>query len=125
VLALTGCAIQPEHVCLSSQQQAVHDSIYFGAATPHGVVSREAWAHFVDSVITPRFPSGFTLLQASGQWRSAEGTIVREPSNVLEVVHPADRRSEDAVREIIDTYKTQLQQEAVLRIRSVTCVSFN
>jgi hypothetical protein len=50
---------------------------------------------------------------------------VREPSNVLEVVHPADRRSEDAVREIIDTYKKQLQQEAVLRIRSITCVSFN
>ncbi len=55
----------------------------------------------------------------------ADGSIVREPSNVLELVHEDDAASETAVRAIIDTYKTQFQQEAVLRIRAESCVSFD
>lgn len=124
VAALPGCAVLSAPVCSQSQQSAIHDILYFGTAKPVGIVSVEEWATFVDTVITPRFPMGLTLSQASGQWQLADGTIVREPSNVLEIVHAGDAIDEAAVREIIDTYRAQFQQEAVLRVRSPSCISF-
>ena len=38
--------------------------------------------------------------------------------------HPDDAPTEKAIRELVDTYKTQFQQETVVRIRSHTCASF-
>ena len=50
--------------------------------------------------------------------------FVREESHVLQLLHPDDAANEKAVRELVETYKSQFQQEAVLRIRSHTCASF-
>lgn len=123
-LLITGCAVTSEPRCIANQTLAIHDTLYFGTDKPSGVVSAQEWAQFVDAEITPRFPKGLTVAHVDGQWQSADGSIVREPSNVLEVIHPADAASETAVRAIIDTYKTQFQQEAVLWIRAESCVSF-
>lgn len=122
--ALTGCAVISTPRCADVQQPAVYDEVYFGTAKPDGVVSTQAWTKFVDTEITPRFPGGFTLSQATGQWRSADGAIVHEPSNVLKIVHPGNELSETAVRDIVAIYKNKFQQEAVLRVRSQACVSF-
>jgi Protein of unknown function (DUF3574) len=43
---------------------------------------------------------------------------------VLQILHPDDAATEKAIRELVDAYKTQFKQEAVLRIRSHTCASF-
>ena len=64
------------------------------------------------------------MWQASGQWRTAGGAILQEPSNVLTIVHPMDAQSEDAVLAIVAAYKSRFQQEAVLRVKSQTCASF-
>lgn len=73
--------------------------------------------------MTPRFPEGLSTWQASGQWRSASGEVIREPSYVLSLVHPDDPVPNKAVQEIIASYKTRFQQEAVLRVKSYTCMS--
>ena len=75
-------------------------------------------------VVTPRFPKGLTSSRASGQWLSADGEIVREDSHVLQLLHADDAPTENAIRELVDVYKTQFRQDAVLRIRSHTCASF-
>lgn len=64
------------------------------------------------------------MLQASGQWRAADGAIVRESSNVLDLIHPDDTVSEQAVTAIVGTYKLRFQQEAVLRVKAHACVSY-
>jgi Protein of unknown function (DUF3574) len=110
--------------CKDGDQLAIHDSLYFGTAKPGGVVSSEHWARFLESTFTPRFPKGLTSSRASGQWRGTDGEIVREDSHVLQLLHPDDAPTEKAIRELVDTYKAQSQQEAVLRIRSHTCASF-
>lgn len=110
--------------CKDGDHLAIHDSLYFGTAKPDGVVSSEDWARFLESTVTPRFPQGLTSSRTSGQWRSADGEIVREDSHVLQLLHPDDAPTEKAIREVVDTYKTQFQQEAVMRIRSYTCASF-
>ena len=43
---------------------------------------------------------------------------------MLQLLHPDDAPTEEAIRELIDVYKSQFRQEAVLRVRSHTCVSF-
>jgi hypothetical protein len=110
--------------CKDGDHLAIHDSLYFGTAKPGGVVSSEDWARFLETTVTPRFPQGLTSSRASGQWRDADGEIVREDSHVLQLLHPDDAATEKAIRELIEAYKTQFQQQAVLRIRSHTCASF-
>lgn len=124
VLAMAACVPMPDRPCPGGQRAAVQDTLYFGTAKPDGVVSPEEWAGFLGAVVTPRFPEGLTVWQASGQWKGADGSIVREASNVLNLAHPDDKTSEAAVLEIMGAYKAQFQQEAVLRLRSTTCLSF-
>ena len=86
-------------------------------------MTREEWREFVNRIVTPRFPQGLTSGEASGQWQGASGVIEREPSHVLQLVHADTAEAERAVNEIMAAYKTQFQQEAVLRIRSGACTS--
>lgn len=110
--------------CKDGDTLAIHNSLYFGTAKPNGVVTPEDWSGFLEKVVTPRFPQGLTLSRASGQWRGHDGEIIREDSHLLQLLHPDDSTNENAIREVIDSYKAQFQQEAVLRIRSATCASF-
>ncbi len=107
-----------------SEQALVNDLLYFGMAKPGGVVSAEEWAAFLGSVVTPRFPAGLTSWPASGQWRSADGSLTRENPHLLNLLHASDAASEVAVREVVAEYKAQFEQEAVLRVKSYACVSF-
>jgi hypothetical protein len=88
-----------------------------------GVVSQEEWSDFLRTVVTPRFPAGLTAWPASGQWRGADGQVVREDSYVLNLIHPGEASTEEGIRAIIAQYKTRFAQEAVLRVRSNVCTS--
>lgn len=123
-LALAGCASVHERACSSGEQSSVHESLYFGTAKPSGVVTPAEWSDFLRSTVTPRFPQGLTVWQASGQWRGADGAIVREASHVLTLLHPNDASNEKAVLEIVEAYKSRFQQEAVLRVKAHACTSF-
>jgi len=121
--ALASCASLSPKSCGSGQQVAVQELLYFGAEKPSGQVTAEDWSDFLAGTVTPRFPEGLTAWQASGQWLSASGGIVREPSYVLSLVHPANSADELALREIVDAYKSRFQQEAVLWVRSDVCMA--
>lgn len=123
-LALAGCASVHAPACTSAEQASIQDSLYFGTARPGGVVTPEEWAEFLKSTVTPRFPQGLTVWQAAGQWRGADGAVVREASHVLSLVHPNDASNEKAVLEVVVEYKSRFQQEAVLRVKAPACVSF-
>jgi hypothetical protein len=118
------CATPGEFKCPAGADRQVRDLLYFGSATPDGSVSAADWDAFLRDTVTPRFPDGLTVHAANGQWRGADGRIVREPSWVLELVHVDDARSEDAVDAIAEAYKSRFRQEAVMRVSSPACVSF-
>jgi hypothetical protein len=124
VLMTLGCTSLAPRTCAADQKDSVSDLIYFGVDTADGPVDADAWAAFLRDVVTPRFPAGLTTWDAQGQWRSADGSLVRESSHVLNLVHPGDASSENSVRTIIDAYKTRHRQEAVLRVKATACVSF-
>jgi Protein of unknown function (DUF3574) len=105
-------------------EQFVHENLSFGTAKPNGIVAPEEWQAFLGNTVTPRFPRGFATLESPGQWRAADGSIVRETSHVLVLDHPNDAASKKAVREIFSTYKSLFQQETVFRVKTDGCISF-
>ena len=125
VLALTAaCADLGPGSCPGGQQAMTAEYLYFGAATPGGLVSADDWRTFLDEAVTPKFPRGLSAWQASGQWKSAAGPIIREPSYVLNIVHESSEATDAAIAGIMSAYKSRFRQEAVLRVRSAACVSF-
>lgn len=123
-LALGACASVHAPRCHPGEQHAIQDSLYFGTGKPDGVVTATEWSAFLETTVTPRFPQGLSVTEAAGQWRGANGAVVHEGTKVLHLVHPNDLASEKSVAEIVTAYKTQFQQEAVLRVKTDTCVSF-
>jgi hypothetical protein len=123
-LLLAGCAANPQQSCAPGEQAAVLDQLYLGTGRPHGPdVSAAEWAAFVSAEIAPRFPQGFSLQEAQGQWRNADGSVAHELSHLLMVVHPDDAASAQAMRDIAEHYKQRFNQEAVLRLRAAACMS--
>ncbi len=66
---------------------------------------------FVTEVVEPRFPRGFTMWRARGQWKGGGEEVF-----VLEVIHPRDAQSARAMAEIAEEYRRRFRQEAVLRV---------
>ena len=123
LLLMGACATQRAPHCSAGEKPSVSDLIYFGTDTPGGRVSDADWAAFLGEVVTPRFPDGLTTWRASGQWRSADGSLTREDSHVLNLVHAGDAKAEGAIGALIGEYKMRYRQEAVLRVRSDACIS--
>ncbi len=122
--ALAGCATVASQPCAAGERAAISEWQYFGTAKPGGgTVSDAEWDTFLREAVTPRFTQGFSHWPVSGQWLGADGQVVREASHVLAVVYPAEPQAEAAAQAIASEYKARFQQEAVLRVRSRSCVS--
>lgn len=122
---LAGCATTTtQQTCALGEQRVVSDLVYFGTARPSGAVTLEEWDDFLRVEVTPRFPQGFTVWRANGQWRTAEGAIQREASYVLSITHPDDDASDVAIGEIRARYRVRFEQESTLRVRHTACASF-
>ena len=117
-LATTACLPASRRAPLSANTGPTHlERLYFGRnIADTAVVSDSAWGTFVRDVLTPKFPEGATVWDASGQWRAPNGVLVREPSYVVELLHPATPESETRVQAVIDAYKSRFAQQAVLRM---------
>jgi hypothetical protein len=109
----------------SATQSVVAERLYFGRNSADTLaVTDSAWAVFVTDVVSPRLPDGFTFWKAEGQWRGADGRPSREPSFVLEVVHPQQAAVDSVIVAIIAEYKRRFNQDAVLRVITVGRASF-
>lgn len=122
-LWLSGCSTLSPPVCASGERASIAEVIYFGANKPGGAVSSEEWSTFLREVVTPRFPDGLSVWQASGQWQGSDGRLIKESTFVLSLVHARESSSEAGIRAIISEYKARFQQEAVLRVKSHACIS--
>lgn len=102
----------------------VRTRLYFGLASPQGPVDSAAFALFVDTAITPRFPDGLTVFAAQGQWRGRDGATLKEPSRVVEIIRPAGDSARAKVAAIVGSYKRRFAQEAVMVVEDRPAVEF-
>ncbi len=99
--------------------------LVFGTSRRNGPpVSEAEWARFLDREVTPRFPDGLTVLRGLGEWRGSNGQLTREMSNILIIWHDPADRTERAIEAIRAAYKLRFDQESVMRVESLACVSF-
>jgi hypothetical protein len=98
--------------------QHVQARLFFGLDGPEGAIDDREWDAFVERVVTPRFPAGLTILEATGQWQGRDKRVNRESSRVVEIIHEESRDSERRVTEIAAEYKKRYRQESVLIARA-------
>ena len=83
------------------------------------------WNDYLDNVVTPRFPEGLTLIDATGQWRVKEGQQPRRGSSkIIILIHqatPEKFRNLDEIREI---WKEKSGHISVLKVTVPVEVSF-
>jgi len=105
-------------------EAAVADRLFMGRVIPSGGTVTDAQLdQFLDEVVTPRFPDGFTVFHAQGQWRESNGVITEEQSVVLEVLHSGSAPTTRALEEVAAEYKRRFSQSAVLYTRAAVQMS--
>jgi hypothetical protein len=123
--ATAAAAAGTQAPCRLGANRWVRTELYFGLSRPDGsLIEEEDFRRFLDSEVTPRFRSGFTVIDARGQFLSETGALVRESSKVLVLLYSPDEGSNTSVEDIRKAYRTRFQQESVLRVDAAECVSF-
>ena len=109
----------------AKQTNLLKDELYFGLTKPGGeTIPESEWQEFVKAVITPRFREGLTVLDGSGQFLNSSGILIQENSKIVILIYESSSEKNQAINEIIETYKRTFQQESVLRATSEVKVSF-
>jgi hypothetical protein len=125
MLALAVMSASAAHpTCPAGMRQARTAQLIFGRDIgDHLGVGAADWRAFLDREVTTRFPDGFTVLDARGQWRGRGGALVREPSKILLVVLSGAPGEEERLAGIARAYKSQFRQQAVLMIEQDACAA--
>ena len=82
----------PAAACPAGDTAMVQATLFFGLDRPGGApqITPREFDRFVDEVVSPTFPDGFTIQQAEGGWRDTEtGATIREPSRTILILAPA------------------------------------
>jgi len=85
--------------------------------------SLTAITEFPRDEVTQRFPDGLTVWQAEGQWQTAAGSIDREQSKVLLLVHGDTAAVRQSVQAVILAYRKTFDQQSVLWESARVCVA--
>jgi len=142
-LAVAGCASPPPasvhtHDPASStlqgdaarpaQAQWLRTELYFSVGSingKEGLVSQARWREFLDKEVTPRFPDGFSVLDAYGQWRDKGA---KEPerlsTKVIVILHENSVQRSRDIEAIRLAYKRITGDLSVLRLSQPAEVSF-
>jgi len=114
----------PDTTC-KAENQMQQTTLFFGLNRPAGApITGQEWQQFVDRDVTPRFRDGLTVFEARGQWLGNDGTIAREPSKALMLIHAKDAESEKSIDALRGIYKSRFAQESVMRVDQPVCVQF-
>ena len=91
----------------------VKEELYFGALIPAGgMVTDSLWQRFLDNEVTPRFPEGYTSLDAMGSYQVLSGVTVKEPSRIIILLYNSSTPMiERRVLEVMERYRKQFGQE--------------
>jgi hypothetical protein len=96
----------------------VQARLFFGLHGSAGMLSEHEWALFLADVVTPRFPDGLTVFEASGQWRGPASRLEQEPARVVEIVHDDSANAKSFINQIVMVYKARYQQQSVMVTRT-------
>jgi hypothetical protein len=106
--------------CPASQRPMLDIELMLG----RGKAGDARWRQFLAREVTPRFPDGLTVYEATGQWRDpATHKVTREKSRVLRIIAPMDV-ARDKIAAVADAYRQQFRQKSVGIVTREVCASF-
>jgi hypothetical protein len=127
---LAGCANPQEGAevrCTASMgpPMLVFD-LFFGRAVPaRGEVSDSEWHAFLNRVVTPNLPNGYTIYDGVGAWMNpVSHKTIEEATKVLLVALPDAPTSLAAINRIRVAYQVQFHQQRVGMAVRPGCGSF-
>jgi hypothetical protein len=100
--------------------------LYFALARiddARDAAGEDAWIAFLDEEVTPRFPDGFSVFDAYGQWRG-NADVARLRSKVLVVLHPDTPEARARIEAVRTAFLARTGQLSVLRASWPAAVSF-
>lgn len=131
VLALLASApasfSQPAMPCTAGLKPMTVAELYFGGNVGSRVgISEGEFNRFVASEITSRFPDGFTVLNAQGQWRDPQRmTLAREASRMVIIAFSEGSADDGRLQKIMEVYKDRFNQKSVGILVRTACGSFD
>jgi hypothetical protein len=119
------CASAQGLSCNTPQKQMLEVDLLFGRNIGgHLGVTDKRWTAFLASEVTPRFPDGLTVFDASGQWQDTKThNVVREPSKIVRII-TTDADAQAKIDAVVDAYKKRFHQQSVGVVSRPACVSF-
>ncbi|WP_025884778.1 DUF3574 domain-containing protein [Asaia prunellae] len=101
-------------------------TLAFGLSLPGGgEVSRSQWTRFLAENVTPRFPSGFSVIEAEGQWQNGRHEpVLHEKSRLIWIITSQKPELLPALEAIRSSYKKQFNQSSVGAFIHPICASF-
>ena len=112
---------QPALQCSGAQKPWMVADVLFGRTN----VSEAGFVRFLAAEVTPRFPDGFTVIDAKGQWRApGSSRISKERSKVLVIAMPPGADNDERLQRIVEAYKIRFKQQSVGLIVRPACVAF-
>ena len=125
LIAHIGAAAAQTVECRAPHQRMLAIDLLFGRGSGGLRVSEQAWTQFLAREVTPRFPAGLTVIDASGQWRNPQDrTIIRERSKMVMIVVSENPPVQERIDAITDAYKRQFKQQSVGVVIRTACASF-
>ena len=131
--ALGGCTVVgasatwSSSACPAGMQAAQRAELYMGRGLRSGgEISTADIDAFVAGTLAPAFPDGFSLIQARGQWRAADGHVARESSLVAIVLLPGatGEQARDQISPVAEAWRRRFGQESVLKVIGPSCIAF-
>ena len=102
--------------------------LYFGlgpADDPSKGTSEAAWRDFLDKEVTPRFPSGLSVMDVYGQWQSSgDKHVERIRTKMLVIDYPPSAENTSRIEAIRAAWKHQTGDQSVLKVSEPADVSF-
>jgi hypothetical protein len=114
----------PATICPAGGKAMNRVELIFGATWKRGPITQGMWKRFLADEVTPRFPDGLSTFDIKGQWRNAQGRIVKLPSRILLIWYSPDPAASAKIDAIRDAFNKRYDQESVMRIDGTNCVSF-
>jgi uncharacterized protein YrzB (UPF0473 family) len=100
-----------------STPELIQVDLYFGRNIgTTGRVSDRQFRQFLEDVVTPRFPDGLTVYDATESSPTHSNRLIREPIQVVSLILEDTEQNEQSLYEIIDVYEDQFQQDSVLQV---------
>lgn len=106
----------------------VDTRLYFGLGPADALdkgTSEAAWRDFLDKEVTPRFPSGLSVIDVYGQWQGKQAKAPdRERSKLLVIDYPATAENESKIEAIRLAWKQRTHAQSVLKVTQPATASF-